>query len=271
MKITILVDNNTYKQTLTPEWGLSVFIENGGKKILLDAGQSDKFSLNAQFLEVDLTKVDAGVLSHNHYDHTNGLDTFFEINKTAKVYVRKAFKESCYHKHWFFYEYIGMKKGWLTVYKNRFEFVDGDYKLFDGVYLIPHKTPGLEKIGKAAHFAVKRDGHFVTDTFNHEQSLVFDTPKGLVIMNSCSHAGADNIIKEILETFPGKKIYAILGGFHLFRMKDSEVKAFAQRLKELDVQKIYTGHCTGDHAFEILEKELGDKVKQLYTGMILEI
>ena len=27
----------------------------------------------------------------------------------------------------------------------------------------------------------------------------------------CSHAGADNIVKEIEATFPGKRIYAMLG------------------------------------------------------------
>ena len=90
-------------------------------------------------------------------------------------------------------------------------------------------------------------------------------------MNSCSHGGADNIVKEIEATFPGKKIYALLGGFHLFRYKDEVVRAFAERLRELDVQKIYTGHCTGDRAFEILHEVLGDRAEQMFTGMTVEI
>ena len=87
-------------------------------------------------------------------------------------------------------------------------------------------------------------------------------------MNSCSHAGADNIVKEIEATFPGKKIYALLGGFHLFRYKDDVVRAFAERLRALDVQKIYTGHCTGDRAYAILHDVLGDRVQQMRCGMI---
>ena len=90
-------------------------------------------------------------------------------------------------------------------------------------------------------------------------------------MNSCSHGGADNIIKEIEATFPGKQIYAILGGFHLFRMPDDRVKAFAERLRELNVQKIYTGHCTGRRAYEILHNVLGEKVEQMHTGMEIEV
>ena len=88
-------------------------------------------------------------------------------------------------------------------------------------------------------------------------------------MNSCCHAGADNIVKEIEATFPNKRIYAILGGFHLFRYKDGEVRAFAERLRELDVQRIYTGHCTGDRAYGILREILGDRVQQMHCGMIL--
>ena len=46
------------------------------------------------------------------------------------------------------------------------------------------------------------------DSFSHEQSLVFDTPDGLVIFNSCSHGGADTIIREVTATFPDKKVKA---------------------------------------------------------------
>jgi 7,8-dihydropterin-6-yl-methyl-4-(beta-D-ribofuranosyl)aminobenzene 5'-phosphate synthase len=37
------------------------------------------------------------------------------------------------------------------------------------------------------------------------------------------------------------------------------------------VQKIYTGHCTGQRAYEILHDILGDKVEQMHTGMEIEV
>lgn len=52
------------------------------------------------------------------------------------------------------------------------------------------------------------------DDFSHEQSLVLDTKEGLVIFNSCSHGGADVIIREAEAAFPGKQIYGLIGGFH---------------------------------------------------------
>ena len=126
-------------------------------------------------------------------------------------------------------------------------------------------------IALAAGLSVKENGKYRYDSFDHEQSLVFDTPHGLFVMNSCSHAGADNIVKEIEATFPGKKIYALLGGFHLFRYKDEKVRAFAERLHELDVQHIYTGHCTGNRAYEILRGILGNRAQQMFTGLTIEI
>ena len=279
MKIRVLIDNiasSCGSRKLFGEWGLSVYVEFEGKRYLLDTGASHLFAKNAGVMGVDLSKIDMGVLSHAHFDHSDGMARFFHANKTAPFYLRKGAGENCYHAHkllgrFTYHEYIGIHKGFLKRFADRIRFAEGDAQLAPNVYLLPHKTPGLESIGERAHLSVKENGKYRYDSFDHEQSLVFDTPKGLFVMNSCSHGGADNIVKEIEATFPGKKIYAILGGFHLFRYKDEVVRAFAERLRELDVQKIYTGHCTGNRAFEILHEVLGDRAEQMRCGMTIEL
>ena len=271
MKITFLIDNISNRDDLLPEWGLAIHIEYQGTNILLDTGSSCKFSKNARVLGIDLAKVDYGVLSHAHYDHANGLDTFFDINKTAKFYLQEGSKENCYSKHGFFKKYIGIKKGWLQKYADRFAYASGDYQLIDGVYIIPHKTPGLEAIAKKAKLYIKEGRKIISDNFSHEQSLVFDTDKGMVIFNSCSHGGADNIIREIQSTFPDKKIYALIGGFHLFTTPASDVKALASRIKETNIEKIITGHCTGNRAYNILKEELDSQCEMIYSGLEIEI
>ena len=282
MKVQVLIDNiSSFTEGERPrklfgEWGLSVYVEFEGKRYLLDTGASHLFAKNAGVMGVDLSKVDIGILSHAHYDHANGMARFFALNKTAPFYVRKGVAENCYHAHKLFgrltyHEYIGIHKGWLKRFADRIRYAEGDMQIAPNVYLVPHKTPGLEAIGERAHLSVKENGKYRYDSFDHEQSLVFDTPKGLFVMNSCSHGGADNIVKEIEATFSDKNIYAILGGFHLFRYKDEVVRAFAERLRELDVQKIYTGHCTGNRAFEILHEVLGDRAEQMRCGMTIEL
>ncbi|MBQ0002943.1 MAG: MBL fold metallo-hydrolase [Treponema sp.] len=271
MKITILIDNNTKTKSLYKEWGLSVYVEYNDKKILLDSGASSKFLRNTKKLGIDISDVDFAVLSHAHYDHSNGMVPFFKNNKTAHFYLRENAKQKCYHEARIFHPYIGIKRGVLKKFSDRIQFLTGDFKMTDGVYLIPNKAKNLDKKAQAAHLMIKENGRFVYDRFEHEQSLVFETPKGLVIMNSCSHAGADNIITDIQNTFQDQKIYAMLGGFHLFCLSDSEIKSFAERLKSLGVEHIYTGHCTGEKAFKILHDTLGDKAVQLYSGLKIEI
>ena len=272
MKATVLIDNIT-KNDLAAEWGLAVHIEHNGHQILLDTGTTGIFAENAKTLGIDLTQVECGVLSHAHYDHADGMDIFFEINGTAPFYLRSGSEENCYD-----YDkndpqsarYIGIKSGTLATYKDRIIFAEGDYQIFPGVYLIPHKTAGLEQIGEKAHMYIRRNEQWIPDDYAHEQSLVFETEKGLVIFNSCSHGGADNIIREIEMTFPEKKLYAIVGGFHLFKSSEEEVRALAQRIRETGIEKVVTGHCTGDEAYKILEEELGDCLEQIYTGLVIE-
>ena len=270
MRAKVLVDNIS-KDSLAAEWGLSLYIEFREHKILLDAGTTDAFLTNARQLDVDLTKVDFGVLSHAHYDHADGIDAFFGVNPSAKFYVRGRLRENCYGKKEGKLRYIGVQKGLKRKYSERFVRAEGDYKIADGVYLIPHKTEGLESIGKRSDLYVKRCLRMRPDGFDHEHSLVLEEDGGLIILNSCSHAGADNIIREIEETFPGKKILAIIGGLHLYKLSDEEVRAFANRVRQTDIKAVYTGHCTGERPFEVLKEELGDTVQQFYSGMEIKI
>lgn len=267
MKATVIMDNIA-EGKLISEWGLSILIEYEDKKILLDTGASDKFLLNAAKLGIDISEVDYGVLSHAHYDHADGMEHFFQNNEKASFFLRQGCDENCYGRYLIFSKYVGIKKGILEKYKERIIYVRGDCEIASGIYLIPHKTAGLSAIGKSNKLYVKNK-KWQPDDFSHEQSLVLDTDKGLVIFNSCSHGGVENIIKEVGATFPDKKIASYVGGFHLFGTGESEVRALGKRLLELGIENIYTGHCTGKKAYYILKEELGDRIKQMETGMVI--
>jgi len=270
MKATVIIDNIA-SEGLTGEWGLSIYIEHMGRKILLDSGSGPNFGDNAKSLGIDLKQIDIAVLSHAHYDHGDGFDRFFEENRKAKLYLQKCSCENCYRHDPSATRYIGLRKGMLADYGTRLVPVDGDMELFPGAYLLAHHTEGLGAIGeKAFMFVEGSEGVLVPDDFSHEQSLVLDTEKGLVIFNSCSHGGADNIIKEVAAAFPGKHIYALVGGFHLFESSDDDVNALADRIKVTGIDLIATGHCTGEHAYELLKARLGDAATQIFCGYTIE-
>ena len=264
-RITIVIDNKDNGE-IRGEWGLSILVEYADKKILLDAGGSDLFLENMKKLGIDVTDIDYAVLSHAHYDHANGLPAFLDNNTKATLYVRDNTAADCYKKMTLFRKYIGIPKKMLSEYADRIEIVSGDHKLMEGVWLIPHKTKGLDSIGKRERMFRKTSHRLIPDDFSHEQSLVLDTDKGLVILNSCSHGGAGNIINEVKETFPDKKVYGLIGGLHLFNKTDEEIKDVAERIRETGIESICTGHCTRDRAFGILREELGDMVTQMQVG-----
>lgn len=265
-KATILIDN-TSEEALLTEWGLSVFIEHNGRKILLDTGSSGKFSENASVLGISLSEVEYAVLSHAHYDHSDGFERFFELNTSAKLYLQSGTEENCYSGEGADRHYIGIKQGTLERFADRIEYVH-EHKLFDGAYIIPHRYD-MEMAGRQAHMYLYKNGEWTVDCFHHEQSLVLDTEKGLVVFNSCCHGGADVIINEISEAF-GKEVYALVGGLHLFRSNDEKVIEMAERLKKTGIKRIYTGHCTGERAFQLLENRLGDILRPISSGSIIE-
>lgn len=281
MRATVLVDN-IKGCGLKGEWGLCVYIEYEDKVVLLDTGASDLFVRNAKKLGLDLEKVDFAVLSHAHFDHADGMRPFFEINKKAPFYLQKGTEENCYEKIWLYRKYIGIPRGILREAGERIRFTEGKFQICPGVWLLPHTTPGLEAVGRRNHMYLRssenggeetdRGGRkWRPDDFSHEQSLVFDAEDGLVIFNSCSHGGADNIINEVKAAFPGEKIKAIIGGFHLYTRKADEVRELARSIRDTGIQQVYTGHCTGDRAYAVLSDELGDMIHQLSCGLVIEL
>ena len=72
----------------------SVFIEYEGLKILVDAGPD----FRQQLLREDICSVDAILLTHNHKDHTGGLDDIRAFNyfdkKATDIYCEKYVEES---------------------------------------------------------------------------------------------------------------------------------------------------------------------------------
>ena len=123
-------------------------------------------------------------------------------------------------------------------------------------------------------------GEAVPDDFSHEYSLVFEEERGLVILNSCSHAGVANIVREVKTAFPGRRILAYAGGLHMMGKRngqvistysEEELKTVCEELEADGLEKLLAGHCTGSAAYAILEKYLGKKLEPLYTGQVIEV
>ena len=121
-----------------------------------------------------------------------------------------------------------------------------------------------------------QDG-WTPDDFAHEVSLVVElesAPDGtpqLAVFNSCSHAGLPVIAAEVTAAFPGARIAAYVGGLHLAHAIDKEVAQVAAAIRNTGIGHVYTGHCIGNHALELLQRALPGRVAHLHPGMTMHL
>lgn len=278
IKVTVLVENTT-DEGYECEHGLSLFIETDNKSILLDSGSSDIFMKNADELMVNPEEADICVLSHGHYDHSGGFKALLDKNDNLKIYAMKGFDGPYYSGNGGLH-YIGVPEELLNDYRDNFIVINSFKEIDEGIYLVPHTSKNLDKIGERAKLYIRDEDKYIPDNFSHEMSLVIDTSKGLVIFNSCSHSGLENIIREVKDRFPDKNIYGFFGGLHMKGKKDNmeictftdkELDEFAETVKKEGIHVLYTGHCTGKEGYDKLEKRLPDILYHLRTGRIIFI
>ena len=275
MKVTVLIENNAPAGSgLAAEHGLSLHLEHRDHPLLLDAGSSGDFAHNAAALGVDLGQVELAALSHGHYDHGDGLRRFFALNDRAKVYIRQGADAPLFSVDSRGVRYIGVHRDIWEEYPDRFVPTQGKVRLMEGLWLTSctHRDP--EFTGKAKNLVYQRgEDDFIPDDYRHEQSLVAETDKGLILFNSCSHAGIVNIVRDVLADFPGQRVYALVGGLHMFSPVGSGMNctpeyvfAVADELKRLGVTEIHTGHCTGTPALALMQERFGPGCTPMVTG-----
>ena len=266
MKFTVLIEN-TSKDKLIPEHGLSLYLETKNHKILFDSGQSGKFIENAKALQIDLEKVDIFILSHGHYDHGGGLEEFLKINKTALVYAHKNAFDQHYSKRPNGIKEIGVKKpniGKRLILNDDFLRIDEELVLFSKIT----ENKYYPKSNKS--LLIKKNNQLINDDFIHEQNLLIKESNQYYLIAGCAHKGMINIINSARELI-NDDIQVVIGGLHLYSHSlgttepKEKVKEMAEELKRKNIN-LYTGHCTGEEAFEIIKEKMNENIKAIYTG-----
>ncbi len=91
MRITIVYDNESTKDNLREDWGFACIIDAYDKRILFDTGASGEILLtNMKKLNIAPESIDEIFISHNHWDHTGGLNDFLSIH-LCTVYVPPSY------------------------------------------------------------------------------------------------------------------------------------------------------------------------------------
>ena len=273
MKLITLLENTAAEPGLKEAHGLSLYLETPRHKLLFDMGPNGDFLENAGTLGVDLGAVDLAILSHGHYDHGGGLETFLRCNEQAPVYLREnAFGD--YYSMAGKEHYIGLDPA-LRRYEERFHYtgelcrIDEELTLFSAV---PDEMNALRASGKLKE---KREGGFIQDEFSHEQDLLIEAQGKSVLVAGCAHRGIVNIIKAATKRL-GRRPDVVIGGFHFFQLEEGDregdalIDAVGQKLLEGDTI-YYSGHCTGAYAYSRLQGILGPRLRPLQGGVRAEL
>jgi len=142
-------------------------------------------------------------------------------------------------------------------------------KLAPGVITSGEIERNFEKKVTLASYNLE-NGNLVKDEILDDTSLYLNTTEGLVIVASCSHAGIVNIVKQGIKLTGNDKVKAVIGGFHLIDADEERVKLTVKTLKDLGVEKIFTGHCTGLKAEAAFLDTFGENFEEIYSGKIMK-
>jgi len=280
MKLKALIENKSSDSKYKAEHGLSIYIDTGLTKILVDTGESGAFIDNAKEMGVKIEAVDLVIASHSHNDHTGGLLKFFQRNNRAKLYISNNANQQLFFRFALcFKEDVSTPQEVFTNFAERITFVDDFIKIDENISIVSgfeRKYPLLKTNNRL--LALKNKA-YLKDNFDHEVAVVINNKGKLVIITGCSHSGVDNMIEEVMKYFPGYPIQTVIGGFHLMSFvlpkylgeKKKNIVQLGERLLQYNIEKTYTCHCTGDRGFDILKGVMGDKIDYFKTGDELEL
>jgi len=279
---TLLEDYAGYNTSFYAQHGISFLIDaktekHVRKRILMDVGQASEPILhNMDMLHIDPKSIDMIFLSHCHEDHVGGLVGILKaIGKEIPIVAH----EDIFRLHLVTepqLKHIGVRrkiKGEVEREGGNWILTRSPIKLMEGIM-----TTGEIPVGEREPFergvirglyTIGENG-LVNDPLLDDISLAVRTPRGLVIVSGCSHAGIVSIVKRSVKLTGDKVIRAVIGGFHLVSAKEEKIVKVIEILKKTNVGKVYTGHCTGLDAECMFRREFGNDFEKLHCGHMIK-
>lgn len=273
-RLSVLVDDTVTSDKYLTEHGVSILVElPNGHRWLMDAGTTDIFLLNAQRMGLNLDGLSGIAISHGHDDHTGGLAFYPRIKGSPPVYGHPYI----WHKQYDIKE-GGAVRIMDMPYMAR-KYADPVFKPLNHIVRLDENLYFFTDIPREPGSYAPTKGKFFNEDGTgpcpiiDDATLVVKTPRGLVAIFGCAHAGYINILKAIQKEFPNDKLLSVVGGLHL---KSANEKVVAEAIAYTDSIKadgftFYGGHCTGSKTIQQFKEKYGEKaVMPMGAGRVIE-
>lgn len=267
MEITILIDNLKNDRVYRSEHGLSILVEFNDTTILFDTGKTDAFIQNAKVLGKDLTKVDYVILSHSHYDHTGGLESFLELNKTAQVILKKE----VLNERWSISHGYNRRIGFPLIKRfnqknQRYKFIETTEEIEAGILIHPQINKKSTHSFTDSYLFVQKGKQLVQDSFDDELFMTITLDKKLIVFTGCAHNGVENMLKTVVDHTKIEEIEFVVGGTHLNRGSQQQLENTISELKKFDIKKAAFNHCSGIQNIPVMNEKLSGHIEYAYGG-----
>jgi len=275
LKLTVLCENSVDRVSplgLLGEHGFACHLQTDNGNFLFDTGGGQTIINNSDKLKVDLSDLQGIIFSHGHLDHTGGLPQVLKRCGPVPIYAHTDLFVKRHSNNGNQLRDIGFpwSQEELAAQGADFRLSREPQQVAPGIILsgeIPRVSPF--ETGDPNLVTVEENGTFCCDPLADDASLFIDSPKGLIILLGCAHAGVLNIIEHACAITGKQKIHMLLGGTHLKFSTPEQLAATLDRLEEIDIDRIGVSHCTGLKAAQKIAQRFGDKF--FYTSVGCEM
>ncbi len=196
MNIKLIAVGSRPWELWTKQWGLSFLIDD---HLLFDTFANPRALFKrAKRANVDLGKIQTVVISHDHWDHVNGLWKLLEQRQGMDVYLPSSANAEV-----------------------KARILAAGSRVLDGAGAKTLKPD----IFVTNEFIGEFDGKPMP-----EQALVLKTDKGLNLIVGCSHPNILTIVRSVKQTF-NMPVCGVVGGLHLMNAPTNDIHNCANALK----------------------------------------
>jgi 7,8-dihydropterin-6-yl-methyl-4-(beta-D-ribofuranosyl)aminobenzene 5'-phosphate synthase len=273
IRLTCVIDNNVKpNSTFQGEHGLCFRIETDSGFLFLDTGASPQvLSHNLDLLPPAHGSLLGLVLSHAHYDHTGGLPTILKRYPGIPIFASPHIFERRFSLREGIYRDIGMDTARQELEQAaQLQLNSQPTMITPGIWTTGEILNRHEPEGRSPRHFVRREDTYIPDPYQDDMSLVLQTPKGLVVICGCCHAGLLNTLAHVSGLFPDP-VQAIVGGTHLVEADDSHLQHVIDTLQDTyNRPYLYVNHCTGSEALNTLSEAFPRLTQPCPAGTVLQ-